>query len=245
MSYLFSSESVSVGHPDKACDQISDAILDAYLAEDPNSKVAVECLITNQNLILAGEVLSSAKINAIAIAKTTLKAIGYKSEAIDFNPDTAKYQNFIHLQSPEINQSVGDGGAGDQGHVFGYATNETEQLLPLPYLLASELMKAHQQIRSKKSNCLLLPDAKCQVTVDCEDKNALKVHSIILSSQHQKELSHEQVKEYITEHLVKPVLKKHGLLEDELPKLFINSSGSFTVGGPFADTEVLQGARSL
>ena len=155
---------------------------------------------------------------------------------MDFNSRIANYQNFIHLQSSEINQSVSDGGAGDQGHVFGYATNENQQLLPAPYLLASELMKAHQELRVSQTDCPLLPDAKCQVTLNYSNNGPLEIKTIILSSQHEKDWSQPDVKTYVIDQLIKPVLKEHGFLRSTLPDLIINPSGLFTVGGPKADT---------
>jgi S-adenosylmethionine synthetase len=236
MNYVKSSESVSIGHPDKACDQISDAIVDAYLAKDPQTKVAIECMITNQHLILAGEVSSTSEINVVDVARKTLESIGYVGEEADFNPSTASYKNLIHQQSREINQSVSQGGAGDQGHVFGYATKETSELLPLPYLMAIELMKAHAQARQSIKDNPLLADAKAQVSVEYKNDQPVAVKSIILSSQHKPGLGQLEVKDFIKTQLINPLLEKFKSFVKSATELLINSSGSFTQGGPLADT---------
>lgn len=236
MSYVVSSESVSVGHPDKVCDQISDAILDAHLSQDPIAKVAVECLITKQNLVIAGEIHSKATVDIVQVAKNVLKEIGYTSEEVDFNPETATYQNLVHTQSPEINHSVYDGGAGDQGHVFGFATIETPQLLPLSYVMATNLMKAHAEYRNKNSESILLPDAKAQVSIAYKDNKPTAIKAIVLSSQHKEEVSQDTVKTCIINELILPEVQKYPELTFSKDVLLINSSGSFTKGGPFADT---------
>lgn len=236
MSYVVSSESVSVGHPDKVCDQISDAILDAYLRKDPFAKVAVECLITKQNLVIAGEIHSKASVDIVQVAKNVLKEVGYSSVEVDFNPETATYQNLVHTQSNEINHSVSDGGAGDQGHVFGFATIETPQLLPLSYVMATNLMKAHAKYRKKTSEPILLPDAKAQVSIAYKDNKPVSIKTIVLSSQHKVEVSQDEVKKSIINELILPEVQKYPELNFSRDALLINTSGSFTKGGPSADT---------
>jgi S-adenosylmethionine synthetase len=167
--YLFTSESVSEGHPDKIADQLSDAILDAYLTQDPNAKVAAECLITTNKLIIAGEITSNAIVDASHIARNVIRAIGYTDEAIGFNCDTADIENLLHTQSHEINQSVLDGGAGDQGIMFGYATDETKELMPMPIQIAHKLMERQALLRKNGSLTWLLPDAKSQVCIRYEN----------------------------------------------------------------------------
>lgn len=233
-NYLFTSESVSEGHPDKIADQISDAILDAYLSLDPDAKVACECLITTQHLVIAGEVSSTAKIDAIAIARSVIKNIGYDSEEIGFDYATASYTNLLHHQSPEINASVLDGGAGDQGMMFGYASNETPELMPLPIVIAHQLTKRQSELRKNASIPWLLPDAKSQVTIAYLNNRPNQIHSIVLSTQHRKEIGQEVIRESVIKEIIQPVLLQY--FPEANPEYFINPSGSFTIGGPHGDT---------
>lgn len=233
-NHSFTSESVSAGHPDKVADQISDAILDAYLAKDPDAKVACECLITTNHLTIAGEVTSSAVVDPIAIAKDVLDRIGYNDSAIGFNWKTAFYQNLLHQQSKEINASVIDGGAGDQGLMFGYATSEGPNLMPLPIYLAHELIRKHQQLRDSGNYPFLLPDAKSQVTVDYKLNTPIGISKVVLSSQHTPDISQEDLRAFIIREIIKPVIANYkGESETEY---FVNPSGSFTIGGPHGDT---------
>jgi S-adenosylmethionine synthetase len=237
MDYLFSSEAVSIGHPDKVCDQISDAILDEYLSQDINAKVAVECLITTGRLILSGEVNSNANVNAISVAKDVLEKIGYKDDFCGFNCYTAEYQNYIHQQSKEIFSSVETGGAGDQGLMFGYATNETEGLLPLAYYLAQQLMIKLQELRLNEVNPVefLRPDAKSQVTVNYINEKPSFVKKVVLSTQHSEDVNQEDLRRYILNHVIEPVVSPY-LNKSENFEYLINPSGSFTIGGPHGDT---------
>ena len=233
-NHSFTSESVSAGHPDKVADQISDAILDAYLAKDPDAKVACECLITTNHLTIAGEVTSSAVVDPIAIAKDVLDRIGYNDSAIGFNWKTAFYQNLLHQQSKEINASVIDGGAGDQGLMFGYATSEGPNLMPLPIYLAHELIRKHQQLRDTGNYPFLLPDAKSQVTVDFKLNTPIGISKVVLSSQHTPDISQEDLRAFIIREIIEPVIANYkGESETEY---FVNPSGSFTIGGPHGDT---------
>lgn len=233
--FSFTSESVSEGHPDKVADQISDAILDAYLAKDPNAKVACECLITTGNLVIAGEIKSTAKgIIPEEIAREVLRKIGYDSEEYGFDWKKANYINMLHQQSPEINFSVTDGGAGDQGLMFGYACTETKELMPLPIVISHELMRKQSELRHKGVLPWLLPDAKSQVTVRYENGKPAAIEKIVLSTQHRKEISQNDLREAVISDIIKPVIAEY--LPDSQPEFLINPSGSFTIGGPHGDT---------
>jgi len=231
--YLFTSESVSEGHPDKIADQVSDAILDAYLLHDPEAKVACECLITNQRIILAGEISSTVKIDEIEVARKVLKSIGYDDESIGFDYNTASYHNHIHTQSREINASVLDGGAGDQGLMFGYACNETEELMPLPITLAHKLVQRQSELRKSKALTWLLPDAKSQVTVRYGGAKPV-VEKVVFSTQHRPGISHDELCELVIHHIINPVIADH--VGELNPEFIVNPSGSFTIGGPKGDT---------
>lgn len=232
--YHFSSESVSEGHPDKVADQISDAILDAYLSKDPHAKVACETLITTGQLILAGEITSTAHVDGVAIAKELLQKIGYNSASVGFDSANAHYLNLLHEQSFEIHESVRDGGAGDQGLMFGYACNETPELMPLPIILAHKLMKRQSQLRKSGIVEWLLPDAKSQVTVLYQNHRPVQVEKIVLSTQHQPGLDQSFIRETVIRELIEPVIQEY--LPDSTPECLINPSGSFTIGGPHGDT---------
>lgn len=234
-SSLFTSESVSAGHPDKIADQISDAILDAYLTKDPNAKVACECLITTGCFVLAGEIASTANIDAEAIARQVIADIGYTNAAIGFDAATARCINLLHTQSPEINQSVAEGGAGDQGLMFGYACNETPELMPLAIHLSHRLMQKHNELLHSGQILWLLPDAKAQVTVAYDLNGKLEsVRKVVLSTQHRPGIDHDTLSRTIIEQIIRPVLGEW--IKEEEPEYLINPSGSFTIGGPHGDT---------
>ena len=232
--YLFSSESVSEGHPDKVADQISDAILDAYLEKDPDAKVACECLITTGQLIIAGEVSANANVDAVEIAKEVIRDIGYTDAAYGFDYKTANYLNLLHAQSREINQSVCEGGAGDQGLMFGYACNETPELMPLPITLAHRLMQRQAELRKKDLIDWLLPDAKAQVTVRYENEKPMGITKVVLSTQHKTEVTQKKIRDTVINEIIIPVIAPY--IGDEQPEYLINPSGSFTIGGPHGDT---------
>ena len=236
MSYQFTSESVSEGHPDKVADQISDGILDAYLSTDPDAKVACECLITTQHLVIAGEVKSSQPPaqSPIDVARKVIREIGYVSEDIGFNYQTARYTNLIHEQSREINASVAEGGAGDQGLMFGYACDETPSLMPMPIFLAHKLMEDLAVHRRGYRISSLLPDAKSQVTVSYDQNHPVSVDRVVVSTQHNPSISQAGLAEFLTDELIRPVLDTY--LPDSQPEILINPSGSFTIGGPHGDT---------
>lgn len=233
-SYLFSSESVSAGHPDKVADQISDAILDAYLTQDPEAKVACEVLITTGFCCIAGEITSTARVDAIAIAKEVIKEIGYDKYEYSFDYRNAVYENRLHQQSPEIFNSVRNGGAGDQGLMFGYACKDTPELMPLPVTLAHKLIQRQQLLRSTNELNWLLPDAKAQVTVLYEDGRPTLVDTIVFSTQHKSEISQVNLRELVKEHIIAPVFQDY--FSVKIPTILINPSGSFTIGGPHGDT---------
>ena len=232
--FQFTSESVSAGHPDKVADQISDAILDAYLKLDPLSKVACECLITTNILVIAGEVTSHAKIDPVEIAKTVLKDIGYDNDAVGFNCHKAIILNVIHTQSSEIFNSVVDGGAGDQGIMFGHACRDTKELMPLAIMLSHKIVKKLHELRKDKTLPWLRPDAKSQVTLTYENGVPVSVDKVVVSTQHDESISQADIRTAVIEKVIEPILGEW--IKKKQPEYLINPSGSFTIGGPHGDT---------
>ena len=232
--YQFTSESVSAGHPDKVADQISDAILDAYLTQDPNAKVACECLITTGLLLIAGEVTSTAKVDHTAIAQKVLDRIGYHKDAVGFNHHTAEIRNVIHTQSPEILNSVVDGGAGDQGIMFGHACNDTPELMPLAITLSHQIVQKLEQLRNDNTLPWLRPDAKSQVTVTYDENGPVSVDKVVVSTQHSEDVSQAKLHAAVIHHALEPILREW--IKIKQPKYLINPSGSFLIGGPHGDT---------
>lgn len=228
MKKYITSESVTEGHPDKICDKISDKILDTALEQDKNSKMAVECTIKDDLVFIYGECTTTANLNYEKIAKEVLNDIGYHE---DFKVITK-----VSKQSKEINAAVcqKELGAGDQGIMFGYATNETKEYMPLPILLANKLTKQLTTQRKKNINSPLLPDGKAQVTVEYEDNIPKRIDTIIIASQHKEDISHEELETYIKENIIEKVISQK--LIDNKTNILINTSGSFTIGGPFADS---------
>lgn len=233
MKHFITCESVTEGHPDKMCDQISDAILDACLAQDPMSRVACECLITTGTLIISGEITTQAKVDYEAVARKTILDIGYDADEKYFDGKTCSVISFIHTQSPDIAQWVDTGGAGDQGIMYGYASNETANYLPLPIDLAHELSRQLSQKRKDGTLSFLYPDGKTQVTVEYDGLKPLRVDAVVVSSQHALDVTQEQIHTSIMEHVVRPVL---GTMIDDQTKFYINPTGMFNVGGPAGDT---------
>ena len=242
MSYIFTSESVSEGHPDKVCDQISDAILDAYLKEDPNSRVACETLVKNNMVIVAGEITSSGDPNLEKIIRKTISEIGYDKDVYGFNANNCEIINHISQQSPDIAQGVNEGegedlgqGAGDQGLMFGYACKETDSLMPAPIDLSHKLVMQHARLRKTKELEWLRPDAKSQVSLIYSDdgKNIEGVSAIVLSTQHDPDISQEDLKKEVLEKIITPVIPEE-LISSET-KIFINPTGKFVIGGPVGD----------
>lgn len=228
MKRFITSEAVTEGHPDKICDKISDKILDAALASDKKSKMAVECSIKDNNVFIFGEARTKAKINYSEIAKWVLKDIGYNDE---FNINV-----FVSDQSSEINNAV-DGDiikAGDQGIMFGYACKDTLELMPLPIFMANRLCEKIAEIRKKDKSSPMLPDGKCQVTVEYDDNAVKRIDTIIIASQHKKGISQTELKDYIIKNVIDSIVPKN--LIDSDTKILINTSGSFTIGGPFGDS---------
>ncbi len=254
MSYLFTSESVSEGHPDKIADQISDAILDAYLAIDPNSKVACETLVTTNRIIISGEIKSSAKLNLIEIAREVIVNIGYTKDEYLFCAETCEITTYIDSQSPDINQGVEVGkglhkeqGAGDQGIMFGYATNESENYMPLSLSLSHMLLEELTEIRKNEANLIgyLRPDSKSQVTIEYTEKNIpTKIDSIVISTQHDEFDDERTMLKKIREDMINIVIprvknrvseKTKNLFSDDI-KIHVNPTGKFVIGGPHGDT---------
>ena len=236
MSYIFTSESVSAGHPDKICDQISDAVLDACLAQDKNSRVACETMVKNNNVILGGEITTTAEIDYEQIARNVVKDIGYDHEALGFSYDSFAFANYISEQSQDISEGIAQGkqlGSGDQGIMFGYACRETPELMPLPIALAHQLTRKHEALRQDRS-LGLRPDAKSQVAVEYNDNyQPQRIDSIVFSSQHDPNLSLEQLRELIREEIIYKTLPQDFI--DNKTKFFINPAGRFEIGGPVGD----------
>ena len=232
--YFFTSESVSEGHPDKVCDQVSDAILDAYLAGDPASRVACECLATTDRLTIAGEITSKTKVDAEKVAREVIRKIGYTDPKIGFDYKTCRVDIALHTQSPDIAMGVDTGGAGDQGMMFGYATDETKELMPLPIVLAHKLVRYLAAVRKSGKIKYLRPDAKSQVTVEYKNEKPVRVEAIVLSSQHDGDVQLSTIQKDLTEKVIKKVIPAN--LMDKNTKIFINPTGRFEVGGPHGDT---------
>ena len=242
MSYIFTSESVSEGHPDKVCDQISDAILDSYLEQDPNSRVACETLIKNNTVIVAGEITSSGTPNIEEVIRNTVNEIGYNHDDLGFNGSNCEIQNLISKQSLDIAQGVNEGegedlnqGAGDQGLMFGYACSETPVLMPAPINLSHELVLKQSEVRKNGVLGWLRPDAKSQVSVVYKDdiKTVDYVSAIVLSTQHDEDISQAEIKAKVREKIINPIIPTEWIKEDT--KIYINPTGKFVIGGPVGD----------
>jgi len=240
--YTFTSESVSEGHPDKVCDQISDAVLDAFLNEDPNSRVACETMIKNNLVIIAGEITSDGNPELESIVRNVINDIGYNDDKLGFNGNTCQLINHITKQSPDIAQGVNEGegenlnqGAGDQGLMFGYACNETKNLMPAPIDLSHKLVKKQSEVRKSGELEWLRPDAKSQVSVVYnEDRKEIKrLSAIVLSSQHDEDISYSELKDEIYNKIIKPVIPNNWITEET--QILINPTGKFVIGGPVGD----------
>lgn len=243
--YLFTSESVSEGHPDKVCDQISDAVLDACLAKDPNSHVACECFTTTGMVLVGGEISTKFKeLDIQTIARDVARKIGYTNADYGLDADSMAVLNTVHTQSPDINQGVvgtglaefkGQQGAGDQGMMFGFACNETPELMPAPVMYAHKLLRAASKARHSKKIEWMRPDAKAQVTLEYEGHKPVHIDTVVLSHQHHPGVKYKTIKDDLIEQIIKPVLEPTGLL-DKKTKYFINPTGQFVIGGPHGDS---------
>lgn len=234
--FLFTSESVTEGHPDKIADQISDAILDAVLEQDPEGRVACETLVTTGLAIIAGEITTKAKINYKKVVRETIEEIGYTDANFGYDCKTLCVIDAIGTQSPDIAMGVDAGGAGDQGLMFGFACDETPELMPLPIQLAHNLTKRLSQARRNKEIEYLRPDGKSQVTVEYRDGKPYRVEAVVVSVQHADDVPTEQIRQDILEKIIKPTIPAH--LLDSGTKYHINPTGRFVIGGPMGDTGV-------
>ena len=242
--YLFTSESVSEGHPDKLCDQISDAILDECLRKDPNSHVACETFASTALILVGGEITTETFVDVQRVARDIARNIGYTDADYGLDCDSMAVMNMIHAQSPDINQGVaGQGlaeyqglqGAGDQGMMFGFACSETPELMPAPIMYAHNLLLKATKLRKDKTISWLRPDSKSQVTIQYENHKPVRIDTVVISHQHNPDVSYNTIKDTIVEQIIKPVLESTGLLDADT-KFFVNPTGRFVVGGPFGDT---------
>ena len=235
---IYTSESVSEGHPDKLADQISDALLDECLRQDPQARVAIETLLTRGLAVVAGEVTVHGYVDVADIVRRTINEVGYTDTELGFDGSTCGVMVAIQEQSPDIAVGVDTGGAGDQGMMFGMATNETQELMPLPISIAHALVRKASEVRRKHPSLGLRPDVKSQVSVVYEGGRPTHIDTIVVSAQHSPSLTHEAVKEVVKQHIVQPVLKEYDQYVAEEITYHINPTGIFVIGGPQADTGV-------
>lgn len=235
LNFLFTSESVTEGHPDKIADQISDAVLDAIIGQDPTCRVACEAIVTTGLAFVAGEITTSCYVEIPDIVRETIKQVGYTRAKYGFDYETCAVITSIHSQSPDIAMGVDTGGAGDQGLMFGYATNETPELMPTPILLAHKITKRLTEMRKGDILPYLRPDGKSQVTVEYRDGKPTRVTTIVVSTQHSPDITLKELREDVIEKVIKPVIPPE-LLDDESIIYHINPTGRFVVGGPQGDT---------
>jgi S-adenosylmethionine synthetase len=232
--HLFTSESVTEGHPDKVADHVSDAVLDAVLAQDPTARVACEVLVTTGICVVSGEITTTAHIDVPAIARKTIADIGYNDAAFGFDAKTCGILNVVQTQSPDIAMGVDTGGAGDQGLMFGYACDETPELMPLPIQLAHRLCEKLSQVRRSGELKYLRPDGKSQVSVEYENGKPTRIDAVVISTQHGDDVSTEQLRADIRKHIIDAVVPQN--LVDKNTKYHINPTGRFVIGGPHGDT---------
>lgn len=232
--FFFTSESVTEGHPDKIADQISDAVLDSIMEQDPNGRVACETLVTTGLVFIAGEITTSGYVDLPKVVRDTIREVGYTRAKFGFDFETCAVISAIQEQSPDIAQGVDIGGAGDQGMMFGYACRETEELMPLPIMLAHKLVRRLATVRKEGILDYLRPDGKSQVTVEYENGKPVRVDTIILSAQHSPSVTQNTIKEDLIELVIEQVIPKEFM--DKNTKIFVNPTGRFVIGGPLADT---------
>lgn len=240
--YLFTSESVGEGHPDKLCDQISDGILDACLRDDPESRVACECFSTTGMVLVGGEITTNTYVDVQHVAREIARNIGYTKAEYGLDCDSMAVLNTIHNQSPDISQGVsgtglykGEQGAGDQGLMFGFACDETSSLMPAPIMLAHKILLKATELRKSGAIKWLRPDAKSQVTIEYEGYTPKRIDTVVVSHQHDPEISYDEIKSTIINQIIKPVLAEEKFDQNDI-KYFINPTGRFVVGGPHGDT---------
>jgi len=236
MSYLFTSESVSEGHPDKVCDQISDAILDAILEQDKHSRVACESFVTTGLAFVGGEITTNAYIEVQDVVRKVIRDIGYTKADYRFDAESCSVISSIHSQSADIARGVDTGGAGDQGMMFGYASNETPEYMPMQNMSAHKLVKRLSDIRKKELKLMpyLRPDAKSQVTIEYHGRKPVRVHTVVISTQHDPEVSQKKIREDVIKHVIQKVLPAEML--DKNTIIHVNPTGRFEIGGPHGDT---------
>jgi S-adenosylmethionine synthetase len=236
MSYLFTSESVSEGHPDKICDQISDAVLDAILSQDKHARVACESFVTTGLAFVGGEITTDAYIEVQDVVRQVIRDIGYTRAEYRFDAESCSVISSIHAQSPDIARGVDTGGAGDQGMMFGYATNETPEYMPMAILFAHKLVRRLADIRKKQPKLMpyLRPDAKSQVTVEYHGRKPVRVHTVVISTQHDPEVTQKQIARDVIEHVITKVIPRD--LWDKNTIIHVNPTGRFEIGGPHGDT---------
>ncbi len=232
--FLFTSESVTEGHPDKMCDQISDAILDEVLRQDPKGRVACETMAMTGLVIVGGEITTTAQVNYSKVAREAIREIGYTSAEYGFDADTCGVIVAVNTQSPDIAMGVDTGGAGDQGLMFGYACNETPELMPTPIQLAHHLVRKLSEARRSGDLNYLRPDGKSQVTVEYDNGKPVRVDTVVISTQHSPDAGAEQIREDVIDHIIKPTIPSN--LLDKDTKYHVNPTGRFVVGGPQGDT---------
>ncbi len=234
MRNIFTSESVTEGHPDKMADQISDAVLDAVLEQDPEGRVACEVLVTTGLCVVAGEIRTTASVDVPKVARTVINEIGYTDSAYGFDGNTCGIINALQSQSPDIAMGVDTGGAGDQGLMFGFACDETPELMPLPIMLAHKLVRRLSEVRRAGTLDFLRPDGKSQVSVEYRDGRPLRIDAVVVSTQHSDRISTEALRAEVRRHIIEPVLPPQ--MVDANTRCHINPTGRFVIGGPHGDT---------
>jgi S-adenosylmethionine synthetase len=242
--YFFTSESVGEGHPDKLCDQISDAILDVCLKDDPQSRVACETFASTSLVLIGGEITTKTFVDFQQVVREVTKDVGYTDPAYGLDYQSMAVLDMIHSQSPDISQGVsgtgldeykGQQGAGDQGMMFGFACNETKELMPMPIMLAHQILDKATVLRKSKTIPWLRPDAKSQVTIEYEGHKPVRIDAVVVSHQHDDGINYDEIKQTVINQIIRPILEPTGLL-DSNTKFFVNPTGRFVVGGPFGDT---------